>query len=1385
MLSSSFSRSQLRHGRASEIESTLQGVKSIVQEPNKSPSEAPLSSSDTMTYSRLLELAATAHRRLLRYGSGVEIGLKDANSNHLASSSTLSLTPTTKEERETLRGIGRNIWMTVRAYPDTFGDREDTASEEILETNDRVTSSGYIRLVAARLVLLDWIGTKSYKYPTLIPNFSTTSGLFPKELEFGLRTFSRAGRAILSRSTATKDAYCALLLSSQCWDALHHIRTRVLTNDEADSMTISAASIAQENIDDAFDVFLLLPDAAHGAIIGTCSDQKNKESNEEYVEQSPALRELKGLESFVKTHCIEAGNEKDDVVAPNLSLASVQRYLPSLARTAYKHGSRFAKLGDFESARRALEITLRTTNQFLAEVSSRAKKPRPCGAAASQAILVQEEEIMSITKGAFYVMTHVCHELEERDQAFKCLGQVEKYINEQKIRGKKQRAEIMSNLEKASKSRIVSSSSLSSGLSLEEPKQQDKVEIKTRVEAMFCEEKRSELKEYINLAFTRIKLYQGSEDQVDNQFKRLVELSLQLVEMGEDRYYSSQMLLPGAVQGNDSEERGIIGSDAFHVMLRAAREIRTRRLVAGAPSIVAGKCVSGMTDPYQNLLDRLGPCHSKIPLVVLDSMSAILTAIQILRQKAFIGLESTMTELDELALSVANRYLESFNTLNGSSLALSSPDGTTVFQSNPLEEMREMLLERARATFSRALALYHGSDDKINICHRWADHLIATLEHFQDKDKRAHQADYFTGQTQSASEEILVEVLAIKAYCLSESGEYNQGLRIARKAWTLSERSTKPTVHIFGVMFHAAVLQETNQGTDSSNNSCDALLELDNALTFLVEGRGDIEESSTRSFIDTNVEKILEIFPALCKACLENEGESGGRIQLGVKERWIKLLIKSKSLRKIIDGKQEGTILAEGPLHAHGKANMLTILRSYLEGFESVVAKDGTCSNPLLKSLESLLEGVLSVLRLLRDRNSSEDGARLKKRSSKEQTHSKVASSKYELIWDDPSVQSIIGEHTDCICIAEQLWSTANLLTADQWTVSLMYANAHDFALLSEEEEDERLSGGFLASDYDVNATVRVPDFARLKMIKASSLSSEFSAQCLLLSVAHVVDDMNGSRREANNDWKRLCLHRLALALDEIEINELQDEHTRQEVKPMLAYLTLRCLVELGDDDCALSILTEGSLLKCFCEGNTHPKFNEESDKDRESIDESRFTSMLRSLYAMASRTEAKGMNTTTVALLRAIVAHLEKGTFTGAPRKLPDHLSVGAVQRKLIQFASSVNDTVSVFEDVNKAIKEATDNSAAPLHSTEQLDWFTIEAYNRGMSLVSLGDTTQASRLVAIALNLLPYCSKSVLGYGPEMRNRYGEISSQVEIKSATLHCTVTDFFGGGTTDM
>ena len=78
---------------------------------------------------------------------------------------------------------------------------------------------------------------------------------------------------------------------------------------------------------------------------------------------------------------------------------------------------------------------------------------------------------MSITKGAFYVMTHVFHELEERDQAFKCLGQVEKYINEQKIRGKKQRAEIMSNLEKASKSRIVSSSSLSSGLSLEEPKQ--------------------------------------------------------------------------------------------------------------------------------------------------------------------------------------------------------------------------------------------------------------------------------------------------------------------------------------------------------------------------------------------------------------------------------------------------------------------------------------------------------------------------------------------------------------------------------------------------------------------------------------------------------------------------------------------------------------------------------------------------------------------------------------------------------------------------------------------------------------------------------------------------------------------------------------------------
>ena len=82
--------------------------------------------------------------------------------------------------------------------------------------------------------------------------------------------------------------------------------------------------------------------------------------------------------------------------------------------------------------------------------------------------------------------------------------------------------------------------------------------------------------------------------------------------------------------------------------------------------------------------------------------------------------------------------------------------------------------------------------------------------------------------------------------------------------------------------------------------------------------------------------------------------------------------------------------------------------------------------------------------------------------------------SEINFVWDNPAIKRLIGDRSDCVWIAEQLWNVSNQLIGLNTSASGgargfsadTFAASHDFCLLSEEEEEQCLSKGYL--DYDI-----------------------------------------------------------------------------------------------------------------------------------------------------------------------------------------------------------------------------------------------------------------------------------------------------------------------------
>ena len=75
--------------------------------------------------------------------------------------------------------------------------------------------------------------------------------------------------------------------------------------------------------------------------------------------------------------------------------------------------------------------------------------------------------------------------------------------------------------------------------------------------------------------------------------------------------------------------------------------------------------------------------------------------------------------------------------------------------------------------------------------------------------------------------------------------------------------------------------------------------------------------------------------------------------------------------------------------------------------------------------------------------------------------------------------------------------------------------------------------------------------------------------------------------------------------------------------------------------------------------------------------------------------------------------------------------------------------------------------------------DYFTIEAYNKGLNLTFLGDIANAERLLICALNLLPWCGKEVQSHTSDMNKAYqGVLNKKNDLPASTFN--VLSLFGG-----
>jgi hypothetical protein len=299
-------------------------------------------------------------------------------------------------------------------------------------------------------------------------------------------------------------------------------------------------------------------------------------------------------------------------------------------------------------------------------------------------------------------------------------------------------------------------------------------------------------------------------------------------------------------------------------------------------------------------------------------------------------------------------------------------------------------------------------------------------------------------------------------------------------------------------------------------------------------------------------------------------------------------------------------------------------------------------------------------------------------------------------------------------------------------------------------------------------------------LILISSLLFQFSAQCLLVSVATAVDyasdcmtkNKNGAISLGNETQILLgrSLHRLAQAQDEMQLN-CEDEKQRIELNKMIVLLALRCLIGVGEDSLAVESLT-GNGLYTALDLIHRDELSASSEKNETIGPENKFVS-LRNVKLMADLAEERNMYQTSRCLQRLCAHQLKQAD--KFVLDLGDYeISLGYIQRKSIQSSLSAKDVLDVYDEIDELVKNHQSDGKKPMdgcfYNVSELIWFSKDANNRAVEHDLLGDYQTAARLFAIALNLLPLCGKEMQCHAKSMNAAYQQITSRMNDRGDSL---------------
>ena len=371
-------------------------------------------------YKVLNDEAMSAHIEFVAYSQSIELGNRSICFQE-TDETIDDITFLDANHRSKLCGIGKQLWSLVCANPNFFYDfvsesssilvdkksknHERESQDPIIREEEslskqklRAASSGHIRAISARLILIDsiitchrnvpklrfhkeqfFLSTKNERSEEQSMNQSDHWQLLTKaseDLEFGIKSFSRAGRSILAHSSSPQLAYSVLSLAADCWESINEmVQINRQKNENTNEDTYDKIStIKNQTMEHAFETYMLLPDAASSTQKLLVVEQTEIISCDESNYQTKCssddiIRQLQRVEHFVLSH--ETANDRpnqtlmtcESLKAGTTNLLLVQLYYPSIAQLASKYGHYFAKLSEYGHSRKALQISLGMTNR--------------------------------------------------------------------------------------------------------------------------------------------------------------------------------------------------------------------------------------------------------------------------------------------------------------------------------------------------------------------------------------------------------------------------------------------------------------------------------------------------------------------------------------------------------------------------------------------------------------------------------------------------------------------------------------------------------------------------------------------------------------------------------------------------------------------------------------------------------------------------------------------------------------------------------------------------------------------------------------------------------------------------------------------------------------